>query len=305
MALGYKKYFKVFMLVLVAIVTGFSVGKIYVSTIEPELINNFSDEYLMGLDEEAISANVAKAEGGASPDDFNALQLYQIAEYNLNNSDSFYKVGGGKVDTIISQNQYSEKIKVGDMYVYNKLSKGTISICSQIVYNAENKNLKINNKGTFTNDEGSEATFAENGFAEWSLEDYYDTFNTEHPEYVMPYVICSTTCSQKKFTPVTKNADGNYAFEIAIDGQFLTIAATRYSSEIKYSSNLSDPPTWQSLTMTVVVDENFNFVSIDYVETYKMKYGPMTPTVTDYFSEKFYFGEDVPPISQVLGREVA
>ena len=307
MSLGNKKFFKVFLLIVVALATGFSIGKIYVSTLEPEYVSNFSDSYLMEKDEESIAQNVAKAQNGAKPDSFNAMQLYQIAEYNLNNAEKFYKVGGGKVDTIISQQQKSEKIKVGDMYVYNKMSPGTISICSQIVYDASKESIKINNKGVFTDTsyENMSATFNVNDFESWTIEDYEEIFNTTDPSNVMPYVICSTTCSQKKFSPVTKNAEGNYAFEIAIDGQFLTVAATRYSSEIKFSSNLEDKPIWQSLKMSVVVDENFNFVSVDYVETYKMKYGPMTPTVTDYFSERFYFGDDVPSVSQVLGREVA
>lgn len=307
MSLGNRKFFKVFLLIVVALATGFSIGKIYVSTLEPEYISNYSDEYLMGKDEEEIAKNVAKAQNGASPDSFNALQLYQIAEYNLNHAESFYKVGGGKVDTIISQQQKSEKIKVGDLYVFNKMSPGTVPVCSQIVYDAKKSEIRINDKGTFvdTSYENMSANFDVAKFETWTVEEYEEVFNTSSPANVMPYVICSTTCGQKKFTPITKTADGNYKFQIDIDGQYLTIAATRYSSEIQFSSNLEDKPVWQSLQMTVVVDDNFNFVSIDYVETYKMKYGPMTPTVTDYFSERFYFGNDVPPVSQVLGREVA
>ncbi len=305
MALGYKKFLKVFLLVVVALATGFAVGKIYVDSIVPEQVNNFSDDYLMSVDEAKLTANIQKMQGGADPTQFNAMELYQLAEYNLNNAETFYKVGGGKVDTIISQTQKSEKIKVGDVYVYNKMSPGTVSICSQVVYNAAAESIKVNNKGKFVDGAEIQGTFDEADFVNWSLEDYKANFNTEHPEYVLPYVISSTTCGQQKFTPVSKTAEGDYKFEIVIDGVYLTLAATRYSAEIKYSSNLSDPPIWKSLKMTVVVDSSFNFVSIGYVESYAMKYGPLTPTVTDYFTDMFYFGEDVPPISQVLGREVA
>lgn len=302
-----KKIMGYILIFAIAVMTGLAVGKIYVDNLEaPSTVS--AEESSLREAEATIKEWVDRAEkreeSGESIDSFTVVQLYNIAEYKLTHSEDYYsgkffKLMTGVVNAPmgIKQQMRSEKIYDNGTFLYNKLSPSTSSlapaICSRVVYDKNSGVIKINPKGTF--DEGADVItgiFDKNNYDEYTLEEYKSIFNTE-PSTVMPYIISTITCGQNKVSPVTKNADGTYSFSIAIDGDYLALAALYYSYEIKFSSGMADPPKWVSLNMNVTIDENFNFVGIDYTEVYKMNVsGIGMMTVTDEFSDQFFFGED-------------
>lgn len=298
------------LIVAVALVTGLSVGKIYVSTIEPE-------EKIIGAEadfrqsEEDILSWVADAKNGKSVQSFSPVQLYNIAEYNLYHADGFYKLMTGNVlanagIVKVNQQMKSEKLVRDGKLIFNKYSPSTSSmapaICTRMVYDYNSGEININKNGTFNDNSSGEtkeitATFNDDDFELWSLEKYQDTFFTT-PENVMPYIISDQTCAQKKYSPVTDNGDGTYTFTILIDGSYLTAAALCYSYEIAFSSGRGTPK-WVSLSMEVTIDQNFNFVKIEYVENYKVKQeGIGSIPITDTFTDTYRF-VDLPTIEEV------
>lgn len=304
-----KKIVSVAVVLVLALTTGYCVGRIYVAGLEPVLKINASEEELRQSEEEV--ENLVQKSKTSKPTNFTALEAYLVAEYNLNHAESFYKIMTGTVVAmgIVNQNMKCEKIKLGDYYIYSKMSPSSLSvsnICSQVVFNQKTGDIKINNNGSFTSANGFDisADFKEENFKHYTREEYKQIYNT-NPENVMPYIISSATCSQNKFSPVVENNNGTFSFSIAIDGAQLALAALCYSYDIKFSSNLTNPPDWISLNMDVTVDENFNFVSVGYKEVYKMSYQFLNPTVTDTFLDVFHFEqENIPTLQQVAGREV-
>ncbi len=300
-----KKIMSYILIFAIAAVTGLAVGKIYVDNLEAPSTVSAEESSLRDADS-TIREWVDRAEGGASVDSFTVVQLYNIAEYKLTHSEDyysgkFYKLMTGVVNAPmgIKQQMRSEKFYDNGTFLYNKLSPSTSSlapaICSRVVYDKNSGVIKINPKGTFV--DGADVitgVFDANNYVDYTMEEYKAIFNTE-PSTVMPYIISTITCGQNKVSPVTKNADGTYSFSIAIDGDYLALAALYYSYEIKFSSGMADPPKWVSLNMDITIDENFNFVGIDYTEVYKMNVsGIGMMTVTDEFSDQFFFGTDVP-----------
>ena len=217
---------------LVAIITGFSVGRIYVGSIDPEIINPYSIEQLVEKDE-VVQELVAQSVG-KTPDKFSAVQVYNIAEYNLNRSDKFFKLMEGTVNNSMTgkQNMRSEKIKVGDEYCFNKLSPNPslslANVCSQVRYNASSGNISVAENGQWidTTKEGMKAKFDKHDI--WSEEKYLETFNIG-PTTVLPYIISSNVCFEENMSAVKKNSDGTYSFDIELSGDFLTLAASYYT----------------------------------------------------------------------------
>lgn len=304
-----KKSIPTFLVLLIAVVTGLAVGKVYVSTLPvPELVAASEDQ--IREDPEKVLELVNKSKT-ALPTAFTAVQLYEIAEYNLNNAQEFYKCMTGTVHAPmgIKQPMKGERLKKDGKFIYTKLSPSTSSlapqICSRFIFDLDDLNkITVYPTGTIVSTSPEIiGSFDKNNAQMYSLEDYKNTFNTI-PTTALPYIISSVTCGAGTTTPVTKNKDGDFTFKISLKGSALTIAALYYSYEIKYSSNFKDPPKWVSLEMEVTVDSNYNFKKIAYSEVYKMNQpGIGLMQVRDEFVDVFEF-ENVPSIDEVLGEVV-
>ncbi len=301
MSIALKNSLSTILALVMALVTGVSVGKIYVDNLDAGIVLDITEDALRETDE-TISSLLEKMNSGATPDDFSAVELYVIAEYNLNNSEIYYKEMTGVVTATlgITQQMRSVRLKGGNIYLYDKLSPSTSSltpqICSRIIYNASDEDrVLVYSTGTISTDSNSKivGTFSNDNLVEYTMEEYKEIFNTS-PTTALPYIISSITCEGATCTDVTANGDGTYSFSITFtDTTYLSFAALNYSYEIKYSSGMDDAPQWVSMSMNVVVDSNFNFVSISYEEVYKMN-APLIgwTAVTDNFVDVFYFGND-------------
>lgn len=305
-----RKIISFLLVLVVAVVTGLSVGKIYVDTIEPDVIVNGTEADYRESEEDILKW-VNRAKSGSAVTSFNQMQLYNIAEYNLYHADGYYKLMTGNVlanagIVKVNQNMKSEKLFRDGTLVFNKYSPSSGSlapeICSRMIYNSNTNEIKINKNGTFTNTSGSlesiTAHFDENDGEVWTMDKYKEIFFTT-PDNVMPYIISEKTCAQHKYSPITNNGDGTYTFKILIDGKYLSAAALCYSYEIGFSSGRGNP-TWVSLSMEVTIDSSFNFVTIEYVEQYKVKQqGIGNIPITDTFTDTYRF-VDLPELDEVL-----
>lgn len=300
-----KRIFSVLLIVLVAVATGFSVGKIYVDNIEVPTTVSANEEDVREKDTD-VKKWVDRASAGASATSFTAVELYNIAEYKLYHANKYSKIMTGVVNAPmgIKQQMRSEKFYNNGKFVYNKLSPSTSSlspsICSQVLYDSNIQKIKINPKGDFDkNSEIIKGIFDKNKYQNYTMEQYKTTFNSV-PTKTLSYIVSSITCAQNKLSPVTKNSDGTYTFEISMDGNYLALAGLYYAYEIKFSSGMADYPKWVSLNMTVVIDENFNFKTINYNEVYKMNVsGIGMMQVTDVFVDNFDF-VNVPDLTEYL-----
>lgn len=306
MTIRYRKIFSILLVVAVAVVTGFSIGKIYLDqTVAPTNVT-YNEVELRDSDSEVASLVAQTSNKGVM--DFSAVQLFQIAEYNLSKQNKFRREMTGEVLSAGQLvNMRSIKIKDGDMLTYYKLSPSknvmgikTPKICSKISYNLKTERIEVVKDGVFEDNQAAPkdlfASFNSAGEV-WSQEDYKKVFNSASPKAsIMPYIISDKTVSSENCSQVVDNQDGTYTFEISLSGENLDKAACYYSYEILFSSGYSFPE-WNKVKITVTVDSNFLFKTVEYLELYTVYNVPVMGKsgVQDTFKDVFTYNDDVLP----------
>lgn len=316
-------------LALVAIVTGVAIGSIYLNTL-PKGTSGFGlTEAMFRDDDKTIEALYKEAINGGKTS-FSAVELYQIGEYKLKNGGASYvKVLSGDVSAGVGfikvpQQMKSIKISTSDGVYYLKMSKAESSMAPSMAvkqkYEYDNPNMVYLNETRDSNDidgdtsEDFKLVIGEDTARNITVDEYKLIFNTS-PATPLTYIISSKTTAEGNFDQnVTLNSSGKYVFKIKMTGEYATNAATYYSYEIAHFSNKeivlppsdvtneaemqkyynkvsSALPKWQSVEIEGVMDENFNLVSLKYKEVYTVKQMGLNATVTDNFTDVFYYDQ--------------
>lgn len=299
----YKKIISIILICAVAVATGLSVGKIYLDMNTAPTGLSDMDTVYKASEEEVVA--LYNRSNGARVADFNAIELWQIAEYKLSLQDKFKRVMTGRVVSAGQPvNMKSTKTKNGDVYTYEKLSPSknvmgitTPNICSLISYNKKLPNqVNINTSGVFKDSTAASkdlsATFSGTGQI-YTQAQYEEIFHTMPDRSVMPYIISDKTCDETCISQVVDNNDGTYTFVISLQGEYLEKAALAYSYEILFSSGYS-LPEWSNAKITVTIDSNFMFKTINYIENYTVYNAPVIGKagVADDFVDQFIYGDE-------------
>lgn len=290
------KYGLYTLLIVVAIFSGVVIGDLYVTSLPANIdLSSFSEAELRE-DPQVVKALYEDAISGKKTS-FSAVELYQIAEYKLSNTSRYVKVMLGDVTNSVTGNQlmHSNKLVTENEMVYQKMSPSSggpaPTIAARINY--KNNNIYLNKEGTIANKDSKEEmkiSFDDSKDFIMSEEDYKNNFNTSVTT-ALPYIISKYTCAEGTYDKdVRLGTDGKYTFNIKITGQYLSLAAYYYAYEIRYFSGFNVLPSWKELNMIVTVDEDFNFVSIEYDETYSMLIF-INAGVEDKFVDYFYYDE--------------
>ena len=293
---------------MVALVTGIAVGKLYVDSIPANVVVNMTEAELR--DSDADVEKLVKKSKSSKPDSFTAVELYQIAEYNFNQKDAYYKTSNGFAKNMVgAQTLRSYRILRDGEYLFDNLSPGQIDVVTRIRHTKGSDLVTRNTQGVWENGSKQKGIFDTNKDEKYTVKEYTEKFNA-HPLSNITYVISSKTCPKDAATKVSKTSDGNYTFKIKLSGNYLTAAAVHYSYEIFYTSygiltaeakRDTILPAWRDMEMTVVVDSNFDFVAIDYDERYYVNTKFGYQAVNDVFREEFFFDLDkIPSIEEVL-----
>ena len=318
-----RKIFAVIAVAIVAVISGIVVGKLYInmSFVPPIIAGKASDYRDSASDVEALYVRSTK---GASADAFNAVELFEIAEYRLNHANAYYRDMNGNVVASapiigsINQVQSTQRYFKDGVIVVKKGSPSSNAMAPAVkfrmVYDTNTKKVQLNQSGSFTKkslpvkfdcDESANEVYDEQDY----INKYYVQAGSDVPvidsltETTLPYVVSKMTCGPNDYTAVKNNHDGTYSFTINMSGDDLNRAGVVYAREINISANVATFVTWISLTMTVTVDSNYNFKSISYQEVYKMRHNSTgaPSTVTNNFVDNFYFDEaSIPAIEEVL-----
>ena len=320
----YKKIISIILICAVAVATGLSVGKIYLDMNTAPTGLSDMDTVYKASEEEVVA--LYNRSNGARVADFNAIELWQIAEYKLSLQDKFQRemtgvVTSGGMGIMVDVPMRSIKIKNGNILTYDKLSPtkntagiDTPNICSKITYNYKTSNqANINTSGVFLDknaaSEKLSATFSGAG-QNYTKEEYEKIFHTMPNRSIMPYVISNKTCDTTNISIVTDNGDGTYSFEISLTGENLEKAAVYYSWEIYFSTcknvyiatdgtvvyeNGYSLPEWKTAKINITIDSNFMFKSVTYKENYTIYNAPVLgrADVIDNFVDQFVYGDEV------------
>lgn len=318
MTINYKKIISVLIVFVVALLTGFTVGKIYLSQLPPP--SKYIDPASVREDDTYVQGLLSQVAAGKTAADFsNPLDLYLIAEQTLYSSESFLKVTTGNVHAaIVDQRMRGERLKVGDMFVFNKISPSSMApIYSQIVYDRASQKVKISTTPEWRNDDSLEAGFALSSFQDHTMEEYFQKYNTDKPENVLSFILSRKNTSAENFSAITRDGD-NFVFSVTLSNsstqelEKMRMAAACYSYEVRTSSgagpsvpnvqDLYNLPQWLSVKIEVTMDKNFRFQQIHYDEVYTIRKG-IEATVTDNFLDTFQY-ENLPTLQDIARREV-
>ena len=306
----FRRIFGVLLIFAVALVTGFAVGKLYVDSIPANVVMNMTEAELR--DPEADIKKLVEKSKTKSPDSFSAVELYQIAEYNFNQKENYYKVSDGYAYNMVGkQKLYSYKLLRDGEFVFDNLSPGTVNIATRIRHTVGTDLVTRNTDGSYVSGTNNKkGSWNSKNDEKYSVSAYNKKFNTTSPMDGISYVISSKTCPADGASNVKKTADGNYTFTFKISGTYLTAAAIHYSYEIFYTSygiltaeakKNTILPAWKDSEVTVVVDKNFDFVSMTYDENYSVNTKFGYQNVNDKFTELFYFDfAKMPTLEEVL-----
>lgn len=299
-SISLKKIFSFVMVLVVAMASGFLIGKIYIdSTYVPPLdMSGTEADYRDDEEIKKVESLVALANGGKDLSEFSQLELFQIAEYNLEHSEYFLKEGLGTAASCgATCNMRLQKIKYGDHYGFYKFSPSekvmgveTPAVCVRTIYDAKKHTMDLikvkkpnfisrdanNMQVEFSNTtaSGNVVLSYKNAGGKTAEELYAKRFKTV-PTRALSYLITSKTTTAENFSETTLNEDGSCTFDIKFVPENSTITATLYySREVQFACSYS-VPYWTmakgrdySILLRVTIDKNFKFKQIYYYESY-------------------------------------
>lgn len=310
MAINYKKIISTLMVLVVAVLTGLTIGKIYLDKNSAPAALDYTEVELRATDDEVLSLCNRFSASGNNIMEFNGAELWMIAEKNLLEHQNFCKHMFGKVNSAGQDlKMRSIKLRKGNTLTYYKYSPSikamgivdTPEICSKIIYQYNKPDaIEIVTGGIFVdkNVEASKlwAEFPMTGSI-YTQEGYMEVFRTTPKTSVLPYIISEKTCPESSVSEVVDNQDGTYTFEIKLTGESLGKAALYYSNEIRFSGGYS-LPEWHEVKLTVTVSMVNGLLLFRGIESYEYYtvYGvPVlgSSPVYDYFTDVFTYDEEV------------
>ena len=150
------------------------------------------------------------------------------------------------------------------------ISKGIVNVATIAVYGKDNTDVT-----TIVGNNIKETSASWNGKSEKMTTEAYVDKNGELPSNAIPYIISSQTVINS--SDVTESeVDGKklYSYTIALHP---LKSVVNYIKQVKQTSGLSDYPTFNDITIDVVIDENWNFVKFNIVENYRVVYSGLKP----------------------------
>jgi hypothetical protein len=227
---------------------------------------------------------VVKAKAmGKTPADFSAVDNFLLAEYNATLASSWTAIGTGKVATIATQTIYSAKKFDGNAYTFESISKGILSVATCDKMTKGQKSVEIYNGSNIGTDG-----------ADWT---YNNTVTTDEfkemcgntPDAIQPYLISDTTVISS--TEIVYDSENKtYSFTIELDPQTSVLL---YYRQVKRSGDLEADPEFYSIKQTITIDENWNLVCIDSIESYKAVKFAMGNSCTGTLTTYYNFNVDV------------
>lgn len=214
--------------------------------------------------------SIAKQKG-VSPKNLATYENVALAEYNLKNASSYKMYGTGKVETIANQTIYSVKYFDGNTYMFESISKGILTVADAFTMekggNTVTKIAGQNVSDTHADWTGTKTTISTTEFK---------ANNGLLPSEVMAYLISSkTTKTSSEITETTgENNKKLYSFSLTLDP---VSSVVNYVKQVKQTSGLSDYPTFDDITLNFTLDEDWNFVTFNLVENYRVPYGGLKP----------------------------
>ena len=299
-----RRYIINFVLIIVlGVVSGYFIGSYIAGSKLVALSNSYNELELRGLEKQdtlpvyynglpqAYFDRVLALKGTNTPDKISARELYMIAEYTTNMSDSVYKMINGNIDAKsmgikAPQKFAATKIKKDGTIYIDKRSYGSTPVEVAIAFKVEH----TIGEDTFLESWGKSTPSLDATFDAPQQKDvskYRESWGSGI-DYFSNYIITPSTVMQNGMSAVKKKnvtvdndvyLDGlnYYEFDLALNiqinestGEFHYEGVSNYMYEIKNTAGAANFPVFSYCYLHVVVDSNFRLVQIDADEGYQI-----------------------------------
>ena len=244
---------------------GFYFGNFYLATKFKKVdYSQFNEEDILPDFESVLEKNAGKSVAEVS-----AVDAFVLAQYNFEHAKSY---------TVSSKSSLSHNYGKQSIYVEKSLENGVFSMINISTSSMKNFATKVSVTGDTV--ELFEGSVTSDTTADWSTKSQtysqqeYKDMNGVAATALTPYIVSEKTLSENDSSALSPRGgirlqNGNYKFSIKLN---TTSSVLNYVKQIKYSSGISELPTFNILDISFEIDQNFNFVSITSNEEYSFKY---------------------------------
>lgn len=221
---------------------------------------------------------------GKTPANLSSIDNFVLAEWNAHHSSSFSAIGEGKVLTMgVNQIVNSAKKYDGNAYTFESVSSGVITVMSLDYYQKGSDKARI----YAGNKKNNEVNW--NLESEMTFSDYCDMAGNLITN-IQPYIVSNngTVVSQTETTQI--EGTENYTFTLVLDN---VLGVLKYAKQVKKTGGLSTYPEFERIALTVVMDRNWNFVTIDSFEFYSAVAYGMKVTCDSHLTFNYTFDGEV------------
>lgn len=232
------------------------------------------------------STFVVKAqEQGKTPLDFTPAENFALAEYHSSLASTWSSIGHGQIQTIVTQDIYSEKKFDGNKYTFVNMSSGMVSVARCFEYFKDAPNVKAYDGKSPT---AESATWVP--LNEKSTDDFKEEMGVL-PSSVQPYIISDKTITKgnEKTNMVYDETSQTYSFTIELD---TVLSVLNYVRQVRSTGGLQSYPKFNSIVQTIVIDKDWNLVSIEIKDNYDAVMG-LKVNINGYLKNYYTFNQSV------------
>ncbi len=282
-----KRYFvNLAIVVILASLTGFFAGNYYVKNYTGSVLAvTETEEEVRGND---VKDTLRKAKG-KNPSQLSSVENFILAENNLNQKTYIYKSIDGKITSAgVTQGLKSFKVLKDGYIMSEKVSASKfVKVADRTLYKVGEEKIDYYKGSDITS--SYTASWGKKPTETWSIDTYKDKYGGR-PEAFINYVIGTKTVVSAGCKAPKKLSNGNYECVIQTDTYF---SCMNYMYEIRTTSGSGNFPKFESSIITFEITPDWEFVKIDYVETYSVSIAVLGYTkCVGKLTEKFSFDGD-------------
>ncbi len=225
--------------------------------------------------------------GDKTPNDVSAVDNVLLAVHNASLADSFLFTGNGKAISLgITQTVYSQRRHFDNIYTFESISKGTISVAN-FDYMEGNNDIEI-----YTG-QNIEQRKADWHFNRQISQNDYEALTGSLPSGITPYIISEKTILSSDMKKDEET--GHYVITFNLDP---VTSILNYYKEVRRTGGLEADPEFYSVKYTATIDSRWNLITTEVSESYKaVKFG-MGVTCNGTILIDYQFNVDVtlPPL---------
>lgn len=224
------------------------------------IVNSYLNVFTFAGDENSLkeSSQTIEKWKTKSVDQMSPVEAFLVAQYNLENSPSFTMTLDGKiVSTGVTQTVYSYNYHVDDEFYSEYISDGLVKVATGYKYNTV---TKVAN--TFRGAVNNKTSATWNEFKDLTRDEYKQNAGVYPGEYI-DYIVSRQTINKDDCVALQKQANGNYKFILSLNNY----STVNYTKKMQFVAG-TQATQFDKIVLTVEIDANVNFVSINMYEEY-------------------------------------